>query len=64
MDEFKNEELKTTAECLVLQDTNYHQSAAIQLLLGTNILKTLLEDTKAVHGKRYLQKANLHTPWF
>lgn len=47
---------------LIVQDTNYHQS--VPLLLGTNILKTLLEDTKVIHGERYLQKANLHTPWF
>lgn len=47
---------------LIVQDTNYHQS--VPILLGTNILKTLLEDTKEIHGERYLQKANLHTPWF
>ena len=47
---------------LVVPTTEYHETAP--LLLGTNILRVLLEHTKSNHGIRFLQEAKLHTPWF
>lgn len=57
-------ELTTTKPCifLVTPDTSY--SVRTPVLLGTNILEELISDSKNHHGDRYLQKANLTTPWY
>jgi len=47
---------------LIAPDTKY--SSRTPIILGTNILKTLLQDCKNNFGEQFLQKANLHTPWF
>ena len=47
---------------LVVPDTNYNTQ--IPVLIGTNILDEILLDCKTLHGDRYLQKAQLQTPWY
>lgn len=47
---------------LIVDDTDYHST--VPILLGTNILKTLMEDTKSELGNRFLQIANLRTNWY
>ena len=42
---------------LVVDDTDYHRT--VPVLLGTNVLKTLLEDIQSCHGVRFLQEAQL-----
>ena len=53
-----------TIDCLFLvtKDTSYNRSTPI--LLGTNILDELVNICKRQHGENFLQKADLHTPWF
>lgn len=53
-----------TCTCLflVVNQTNYHET--VPVLIGTNILSTLLNDTKERYGVRFLQRAKLHTPWY
>lgn len=47
---------------LIVPTTSYHQQTPI--LIGTNILKILLEETKEKYGNRFLQTANLTIPWY
>ena len=47
---------------LVVEDTAYHQT--VPLLIGTNILKVLMEDVRTDQGVRYLQGNQLQTPWY
>jgi len=47
---------------LVVPDTDYNKSTPF--LLGTNILNELMDCCKEQHGEQFLQKANLHTPWY
>lgn len=47
---------------LVVPDSNYNQK--VPVLLGTNILNHLLTDIRVNYGDRYLQTAELHTPWY
>ena len=47
---------------LVVEDTAYHQT--VPLLIGTNILRVLMEDVKTDNGVRYLQGTQLQTPWY
>ena len=47
---------------LVVPDTRYN--CKVPVLLGTNVLSHLLEECKVVHGARFLQKADLFTPWY
>lgn len=47
---------------LISSDTRY--SAGTPVVLGTNILHTLLQDCKDNFGDQFLQKAKLHTPWY
>ena len=46
----------------VVPDSNYNQH--IPLLIGTNILNTILQDLHQLHGDNYLQNADLMTPWY
>ena len=47
---------------LVVPDSNYNQQ--IPLLIGTNVLNTILQDLHQLHGDKYLQNAALTTPWY
>ena len=53
-----------TISCLFLvgPDTRYNQT--VPVLLGTNILTPMLERCREQHGPTFLQRANLHTPWY
>jgi hypothetical protein len=57
-------EKATSKQCLFLISPDTKYSARTPIILGTNILKTLLQDCKDNFGEQFLQKANLHTPWF
>ena len=47
---------------LVIPDTPYSQSTPI--ILGTNILDEFIKDCKVNFGDQFLQRAQLHTPWY
>lgn len=47
---------------LIIPDSQYNQN--VPLLLGTNILETMMTELKEQHGERYLQNARLTTPWY
>ena len=47
---------------LVIPNSDYHQK--VPVLLGTNILSTIMKDFEKIYRKRYLQTAKLTTPWF
>ncbi len=51
-----------TGLLLISPDTRYN--ARVPVLLGTNILKELLNDCQINHGAKFLQKADLHTPYY
>ena len=57
-------ESPVTINCLflVVNETTYHES--VPVLIGTNVLSILLNETKDKYGVRFLQKAKLHTPWY
>ena len=52
----------STYVLLIIPDSNYNQQ--IPLLIGTNILDSMLCDLQNQHGERFLQNANLKTPWY
>jgi hypothetical protein len=43
-------------------DSNYNQH--IPLLIGTNVLNTILQNVHQLNGDKYLQNADLTTPWY
>ena len=47
---------------LVVPDSSYNRT--VPLLLGTNVLTAAMTDVKQRYGPRFLQDAELHTPWF
>ncbi|VDI74748.1 Hypothetical predicted protein, partial [Mytilus galloprovincialis] len=47
---------------LVVPNSPYHKT--VPLLIGTNILTTVMKDIKSAHGERFLQDANLNTPYY
>ena len=47
---------------LVIPDTQYSRSTPI--ILGTNILNEFIKDCKVNFGDQFLQRAQLHTPWY
>ena len=47
---------------LVVPDSKYN--SAVPVLIGTNILAVVLDRTKEAHGERFLQTADLHTPFY
>jgi hypothetical protein len=55
---------KTAVPCLLLVVPDSKYNSRVPLLLGTNILETLLDTTRERHGPRYLQTAKLTTPWY
>ena len=46
---------------LIVPDTRYAQR--VPVILGTNILKSVMDKPKQDHGVRYLQKLDLHGSW-
>lgn len=51
-------------DCLLLVTPDTRYSAKTPVILGTNILQELLADSQQHHGKQFLQRAQLHMPWF
>ena len=47
---------------LVTPDTEF--SSKVPVLIGTNILQQLMSSCKSKHGSRFLQVADLYTPWY
>ncbi|XP_062606710.1 uncharacterized protein LOC134268467 [Saccostrea cucullata] len=47
---------------LIIPDSPYNLK--VPVLLGTNILNTLMETFQRKHGDRYLDKSKLTTPWY
>lgn len=47
---------------LVVPDSQYN--SRVPVLLGTNILAALLDSCRQRHGVRFLQEADLFTPWY
>ena len=47
---------------LVVPDSDYNSQ--VPLLLGTNVLTIFLNECKSKHGNRFLQGADIHTPWY
>ena len=50
--------------CLLLITPNTKYSERTPVIIGTNILQELLDDCRQTFGVSFLQKANLHTPWY
>ena len=51
-----------TTILLIIPDSPYNQK--VPVLLGTNILNTLMKLFQEQHGDRYLEKSKLTTPWY
>ena len=47
---------------LVVPDSNYNKT--VPLLLGTNVLHATMDDVRQRYGPKFLQNANLFTPWY
>ena len=47
---------------LVVPNSDYNRN--VPILIGTNIMSGIIDDIKSKVGPRYLQVANLFTPWF
>ena len=47
---------------LVVPDSNYN--TGVPVLLGTNVLLHFLSDIKEQYGQKFLQQADLKTPWY
>ena len=57
-----DEDDNQTCLFLVVPESRYGKT--VPVLLGTNILSCLMKSCKDKFGERYLQKAELHTPWY
>ena len=53
---------KVSCLVLIVPDTRYAQQ--VPVLLGTNVLKPLMNNVEQIHGTRFLQKAQLPGPWY
>ncbi len=47
---------------LIVPDTRYSHS--VPVLLGTNVLQSLVDGCKESHGEKFLQRIAQHTPWW
>ena len=47
---------------LVVPQSNYNSN--VPVLIGTNLLGIVMETTKDIYGYQFLQKADMHTPWY
>lgn len=56
--------LEDTLPCLLLVVADSRYNLSVPILLGTNVLSTLMERCKSALGPRFLQKASVHTPWY
>jgi hypothetical protein len=63
-DEYQGVDLDETHPCvfLVILDSPYHME--VPILLGTNILTSIMNTYKEKHGERFLQISKLTTPWY
>ena len=50
--------------CLLLVVPNTKYNERVPVLLGTNVLSCFLNECRITNGARFLQKADLYTPWF
>ena len=50
--------------CLLLVVPNNNYNHSVPCLLGTNILNHFMNVCKADYGCKFLQNADLHTPWY
>ena len=48
--------------CFVVPDSKFNTT--VPILLGTNILVHFMSECRETYGVRYLQKANLSSPWY
>jgi transposase InsO family protein len=53
-----------TQTCLLLVVPDSRYSSDVPLLLGTNIMSHFMLGCKQQYGERFLQTADLHTPWY
>jgi len=51
-------------ECLLLVVADKEYNNKVPILLGTNVISYFLNDCKEKAGEQFLQRANLHVPWF
>ena len=54
----------TTQLCLFLTTPDTKYSERTSIIIGTNILNIFYEECRQNFGEQYLQKADLHTPWY
>ena len=47
---------------LIVPDSRYNHS--VPVLLGTNVLQTIIDRCRNERGPRFLQDANFHTSWY
>ena len=50
--------------CLFLIVPESRYNSKVPILLGTNVLSPALDDCRTQYGDRFLQIANIHTPWY
>ena len=56
--------ISESIEALLLIVPESQYNSRIPLLLGTNILNSLIDHGKKTYGERYLQFSNFTTPWY
>ena len=54
----------TPQPCLLLVVDNSNYNSKVPIILGTNVLSHFLTFCQDKHGERFLQEANLRTPWY
>ena len=56
--------LEKLHDCLFLVVPNSNYNHHVPVLIGTNILQSLMNVSLEEFGSRYLQQAAIHTPWY
>ena len=51
-------------DCLFLVVPNSTYNSHVPVLIGTNILQSLIDVTREEHGSRFLQEVAIQTPWY
>ncbi|XP_056017057.1 uncharacterized protein LOC130053684 [Ostrea edulis] len=51
-------------DCLFLVVPQSDYNSKVPVLIGTNLLGIIMETTKDMYGYQFLQKADMHTPWY
>ena len=54
----------STHTCLFLVTPDTKFSESLPVIIGTNIINSLLIECKEKFGEQYLQRAELHNPWY